>query len=447
MFEAKRIPGWLSPGLGLCAALAGVAGCDGLTDDVDGFSNEDWKQVQQIAPLSGETPRNPFNKRDLDPAVARLGQMLFFETDLAEGITVDNSPVGKKGETGKIGCVSCHDPNKSFIDTRPYANPLSYGRGAPLRRNTPAMVNLGYYTWVGWTGRNDSMVMHGAGVWSLSASALSYSHYLYKKYREEYNATFPDNPLDPALDPMAPDAKRFPPTGAPKAAGAPDGAWEMMAPDDQKIIQQIQANLGRVWDAYPRMLVTRNSPFERYVAGDYTALNPRAKNGLRLFIGKAACNDCHNGPILSDNKFHNIGVPTPATATAQDMGRFPDMGAAKTNIFSSIGVFSDNREEGNRKLNSINTADVAMTGAFRTPGLLNIADTGPYFHTGEFKTLEEVVRHYNKGGGEAGSFAGPKDPRLKPLDLTEEEQADLVEFLKHLTGELPDEWRKDTAKH
>ena len=446
MFEAKRFAGWLRPGLGLCAALAGIGGCDSISDDVDGFSQEDWKQVQQIAPLSVEAPRNPFNKRDNDVAVAKLGQMLFFETDVAEAITIDNSPVGKKGETGKVGCVTCHDANKYFVDTRPFG-PTSYGRGAPGRRNTPAMLNEGYYDWIGWTGRNDSLVMHGSGVWNLSASVLAYSHYLYKKYREEYNATFPDNPLDPALDPMAPDAKRFPPTGAPKAAGAMDGPWEAMTPDDQKIIQQIQANLGRVWDSYPRMVVTRNSPFERYVKGDYAALSPGAKSGLRLFIGKAACNDCHNGPILSDNKFHNIGVPTPATATAQDMGRFPDMGAARTHAFSSISVFSDNREEGNRKLNSVDTADVAMTGAFRTPGLLSIAETGPYFHTGEVKTLEDVVRHYNKGGGEPGTFAGPKDARLKPLGLTEAEQADLVEFLRHLTGEVSEEWKRDTAKH
>ena len=64
--------------------------------------------------------------------------------------------------------------------------------------------------------------------------------------------------------------------------------------------------------SFGALLLTPNSPFERYVAGDSTALSEQAKDGLRLFIGKASCLDCHNGPALSDNQFHNIGVPTPA---------------------------------------------------------------------------------------------------------------------------------------
>ena len=84
----------------------------------------------------------------------------------------------------------------------------------------------------------------------------------------------------------------------------------MMPIDAQNIIYQIRANLGRAFDTYPRKLTTPDSPFQRYVRDhDYAALSGAAKRGLKLFIGKAACSDCHNGPILSDNKFHNIGAP------------------------------------------------------------------------------------------------------------------------------------------
>lgn len=452
MFYERRSLVNSLPALGLVAIAA--AGACGQDDGKDGFSEQEWAMVQSIAPLSTPMPANPFNRRDQEKAVAQLGQQLFFETDVseAEPLTVD-SAFGKKGDKAKIGCVTCHDPARYFTDARP--GPLSLGRNGYLRRNTPTMVNCGYYTWAGWTGRHDSLVMHGSGVWSTSASALSYAHYVYRKYRDEYNAVFPTTPLDPALDPMAPDAARFPMSGAPKSSAmAPDGPWEKMTPEDQKIIQQIQYNLGRVWDTYPRQLVTLNSPFERYVKGDEKALSPEAKRGLRLFIGKAACNDCHSGPTLSDNQFHNIGVATNMLATAPDVGRFADLAAASTNPFSGAGAFSDDKAAAAAKHATVVQMDMSMMGAFRTPGLLSIEKTGPYFHSGDAPTLDAVVRFYNVGGGDkpgdgsAGTYAGTKDARLRPLGLTEPEIADLVAFLKSLTGDLPPaEWLQDTAKH
>jgi hypothetical protein len=101
-------------------------------------------------------------------------------------------------------------------------------------------VNVGWYDWAGWTGRHDSLVMHGSGVMGTAATPLYIAHYLFTKYRDEYNLAFPETPLDPALDKAAPDAARFPATGGPKAnAMAADGPWEKMDPADQKIIQQL----------------------------------------------------------------------------------------------------------------------------------------------------------------------------------------------------------------
>lgn len=451
MFHERRPQFGSVPVLGFVALM--TVGACGQGEGPDGFTPQEWALVQDIAPLSTAMPANPFNRRDLDVAVAQFGQKLFFETDVseAEPLTVD-SPFGKKGDKAKIGCVTCHAPAQYFVDPRPGS--LSLGRNGYLRRNTPTMVNAGYYTWAGWTGRHDSLVMHGAGVWSTSATALSYSHYVYRKYRDEYNAVFPETPLDPALDEAAPDAARFPMSGAPKASAmAPDGPWEKMDPADRKIIQQIQYNLGRAWDSYPRQLVTRNSPFERYIKGEEDAISPAAKRGLRLFIGKAACNDCHSGPTLSDNQFHNIGVPTNALLTAPDLGRFADLSAASTNAFGGAGEFSDDKAAAATKHATVTPMDASMTGAFRTPQLLNIDKTAPYFHSGEVATLEGVVRYYNAGGsdkagdGGPGTFAGTKDARMRPLGLSEPEIADLVTFLKTLTGELPAEWMQDTAKH
>jgi cytochrome c peroxidase len=452
MSESGRFVG-MRVGAVVGAAIFATSACSSLEDDTDGFSSEEWSLVEQLQPLKTPQPRNPFNLRDNDEDVARFGQMLFFETDVAEAVTADG-PAWKKGDVGKIGCLTCHDPNKSFVDSR--VGTTSWGRAGAGRRNTPTMVNTGYYDRGGWTGRHDSLMMHGAGVWSTSATPLSYAQYISRKYREEYNAVFGSvkdglqmvaTPL-PTIEEMS-DTTRFPVTGGPKAsATAADGPWEKMSPADQKAIQQIQANLGRAFETYPRMLVTRESPFEVYVRDrNFDAISARAKNGLKLFIGKAACNDCHFGPSLTDNGYHNIGVPSPVGATTPDLGRFPDLAAAATNAFSGVGEFSDNREAGMAKMAAINVMDEKMTGAFKTPGLLNIADTGPYFHTGEAKTLEDVVQHYNRGGGEPGSFPGVLDPRLLPLNLTTEEVGDLVEFLKTLTGTIEARWKQDIAKH
>jgi len=440
MIEITRRREWMAMGAALAAAVA-ITGCDDLTDDKDGFSSTEWALIKDITPFSKPMLPNPINSRADDESVARLGQKIFFETEHAEALTAD-SALGVKGDVGKIGCVTCHDPKKYFVEPR--AIPPSLGRAGPGRRNTPTAVNVGYIDWFGWAGRHDSAVMHGSGVMGTSATPLAIAHFLYRKYRDEYNAVFPNKPLPDELDVMHPEAARFPPTGQPKAsATAADGPWEKMMPEDQKAIQQIQFNMGRVWEAYPRMLRTPGSPFEKYANGDYAAISPGAKRGLRLFIGKAACNDCHNGPALTDNLWHNVGLAS-ANPAMPDMGRYADImtNATRNSPFNGASQFSDDQEYGRKRLDAMPMLVDSMKGGFRTPLLLNIAETGPYFHTGEAKTLDEVVRHYNKGGAETG-FVEPKDPKLAPLSLSDTEIADLVEFLKTLTGPLPEGWIND----
>ena len=149
--------------------------------------------------------------------------------------------------------------------------------------------------------------------------------------------------------------------------------------------------------------------------------------------------------LLSDNKFHNVGVPTPPGQIAPELGRYPDIvgNATRLSIFNGAGQFSDDLVAGQAKLARIPTPDLAndsMKGQMRTPTLLNVAETAPYFHTGSFPTLEEVVNHYDRGGGDDGPFAGTKDPAIKPLHLTDGEKADLVAFLRSLTGTLDPFW-------
>jgi cytochrome c peroxidase len=136
------------------------------------------------------------------------------------------------------------------------------------------------------------------------------------------------------------------------------------------------------------------------MAGDAKAMDDAAVRGMGLFKGKARCILCHNGPNFTDNQFHNLGVPQ-VGPMKEDLGRYYVTKAEKDK------------------------------GAFKTPTLRSIADTAPYMHDGAFKTLEEVVDFLNNGGGSNPNLS----PLVKPLNLTAEEKADLIAFLKALTGE------------
>jgi len=151
---------------------------------------------------------------------------------------------------------------------------------------------------------------------------------------------------------------------------------------------------------FERTVLSGNSPWDRYVYNkDESALSDSAKRGLVLFEGKARCTQCHVGFNLSDGIFHNIGIgmdqPNP------DLGRY------------------------------VVTQEEKDKGAFKTPMLRDLLRTGPYMHDGSEKTLEEVVEYYDRGGNPNPWL----DSKMQLLKLTDQEQGDLVEFLKSLEGD------------
>jgi cytochrome c peroxidase len=148
-------------------------------------------------------------------------------------------------------------------------------------------------------------------------------------------------------------------------------------------------------------------------------MSPAAVNGMKLFFGTGKCSICHNGPALTDSGFHNIGVKQHGPLT-EDLGRF--------NI---------SKEDSDK-------------GAFKTPGLRSISQSAPYMHDGSEATLKDVVDFYNRGG----DVAKNRSPFITPLELSDQEVLELVEFLKALDGEpidatipkLPPVVEKDKAK-
>lgn len=156
--------------------------------------------------------------------------------------------------------------------------------------------------------------------------------------------------------------------------------------------------IGKAIASFERTVVSTDAPFDRWRKGDKKAVSESAQRGFALFQGKAACIKCHQGFNFTDNGFHNIGVRS--LDGTEDEGRFA-----------------------HRKVK-------ILKGAFKTPTLRDIDLTAPYMHNGMYKTLEEVVDHYDRGGDVKTNLS----PNMQPLGLTPEEKKDLVAFMKSLTG-------------
>jgi cytochrome c peroxidase len=217
----------------------------------------------------------------------------------------------------------------------------------------------------------------------------------------------------------------------------------MLSKADKEIVNRILVNYGKSIEAYLRHLVSRNAPFDRYVAGDRDAISRNAKLGLKVFVGKANCVQCHNTPLFSDDDFHSIGLHIDTKlsphADPNEVGRAANQAlicnpAIADGDFNVNGHFSDDpatKRDGNFCSQTI------PPGLWRTKGLRQVAETGPYFRDGQGATLDDVINFYDRGGDPAGTFlGGPKE--IRPLHLTGAEKEALKEFLKTLTGEPVD---------
>lgn len=165
--------------------------------------------------------------------------------------------------------------------------------------------------------------------------------------------------------------------------------------DDEVTIDRIAMAIA----TFERTVLTGNAPYDRYQAGDKKAMNEAQIRGQQVFFVKGRCTECHSGFNFSDSDFHNIGV---------------GMAAAEPNL----GRYAITKNEADK-------------GAFKTPTLRNLKDTGPYMHDGSQKTLKEVVEFYNQGGHKNEWLS----KKMLPLGLSDQEVDDLVAFLGALNGD------------
>ena len=415
----------------------------------DGFTASEWNVLHTLSPLPG-LPVDTTNKYRDSSAAALLGQKLFFEPRLSGPIqtgTRAEGQLGAIGEKGKIACRNCHMPESKWLfDIRsnnggsiPNATALG---SAWMTRNVSSIVNTVFYVnksgahWRENDGYSDSEWFDAQsepeGPPVQNGSRLQLAHVIFEHYRDDYNDAFPEWRLPSALA----NYSRFPATGSPYTDVA---NWNGLSAGDQEIINRILANYGKGMEAYLRKLVSRNAPFDRYVAGDRDAIGTNAKKGLKLFLGKAGCVGCHNSPLLSDDDFHVIGLKIDTAlsphADPSEIGRAFNQALIcdKTvagGDFNVNGHFSDDPTS---PRNGSFCGQTIPAGLWRTKGLRQVAETGPYFRDGQAATLDDVIDFYDRGGDPVGSYlGGPKE--IHPLYLSRDEKGQLKAFLQTLTG-------------
>jgi cytochrome c peroxidase len=360
----------------------------------------------------GAPPPDPSNAVADDPRAARLGQRLFFDARFSAN--------------GAVSCAGCHLPELGFQD----GLPLGRGVGTTPRRTMP-LAGAAYSPWFFWDGRADSLWAQALGPLESAVehggTRLQYAHLIAGAYRADYEAIF--GPL-PDLD----DPARFPPVAGPVDDPAARAAWDRMHPDDRAAVSRVYANVGKAIAAYERQLGPGTTAFDRYVAALVAGERPPpdfgldAAAGLRLFIGRGGCVTCHNGPLLTDNAFHNTGVPAGGGLPGDD-GRATGARRARADEFNCLGPFSDAPPESCAELRFLVIGDPRQVRAFRVPSLRGVAARAPYMHAGQFATLGEVLNHYNRAPTTPGGRS-----ELRPLDLSPRELAQLEAFLATLAA-------------
>ena len=356
----------------------------------------------------GEPPPDPGNRWADDPVAASLGKRLFFDTRLSAN--------------GQVSCATCHDPAKQFQD----GIPLGKGVGTAGRRTMP-IAGTAHSPFFFWDGRKDSAWSQALGPLESAVehggTRALYAHVVAANYRAQYERAF--GPL--------PDLSRVPGNAGPVADPKARAAWEAMTPEQRDAVTRVFVNMGKAIAAYERTITFAPTRFDRFVAEwkrtgkmPKEGLDERERAGLQLFAGKANCTQCHNGPLLSNNEFHNTGVPA-SKDLAPDHGRLPAIAAVKSDEFNCRSRWSDAKPDQCAELDFLPAASPAHERAYKVPSLRGVAQRAPYMHAGQFATLRQVLEHYNRA---APAPAGRTE--LKPLNLTPAELDQLEAFLRTL---------------
>ena len=375
------------------------------------FSDAEKKTIASLALNTLPSLKPDTTNRFADvPAAAALGSTLFFDLGMSRD--------------GTVSCSTCHKIDRQFQDDLPQA----VGVGRTNRRTMP-LAGVARDPWFFWDGRRDSL-------WAQALTPLenpleqagnraAYAHYIKARFGERYERIF--GPL--------PDFSGIPPNASPLGNDAEKAAWNAMSDTQRDAINRVYANIGKAIAAFERSIEPSQTRFDRFALDLATGAEPKGDAvftreeilGLKLFIGKANCVTCHNGPRFTDNGFHNTGVP-PVADLPPDRGRIDAVAQVEADPFNCFGAYRDGDVSACGELRFMVKDGPQLIRAYKTPSLRGVATRPPYMHAGQFSSLDEVVAHYAKA---APSVEGTTE--IHPLQLSDRERAALVAFLKTLS--------------
>lgn len=322
------------------------AGLLGLVVISVSASTQDYHHLTSLQALDRNAWKLPLVETKSVSLIA-LGEALFFEKRLSG----DNS----------IACASCHDPNLGWADGKAFSKGFN---GQTLRRSTPSILNAVYQATQMWDGRAATLLkqamlpVEAENEMNMQIGGLAAKLSAIPKYKNLFKAAYTDGLIN-------------------------------------------TFRISQALAAFEETIVSKDSRFDRWLAGDEGALSADEKSGFLLFLqnDKGACVTCHQAPNFSDDGFHNIGT-VDVYGNGADLGRFEVVPVA------------------------------SMRGAFKTPGLRDIERTAPYFHNGSARSLEEVVDFYREGG----RFKNNLSPNMRKARLNDKEKMQVVKFLQALTS-------------
>ncbi|MEZ4741120.1 MAG: cytochrome c peroxidase [Bdellovibrionota bacterium] len=416
--------------------------------------------------------------------MAELGKLFFFDKRFSAN--------------AQVSCSTCHKPELAFTDG------LQVSKGLrETSRNAQTIINAYANFWFFWDGRADSLASQALmPIENPNEHGISRSYVakiINRYYKEAYtkifgswpkalNKGFPSHAMPKEVRPQLPidistygiqtigqfsilekilanatQKKVAPAEELSTLIAAPSAIdsswyqnWEKLDAEQKSALNEVFRNFGLAIEAYESGLVANDSPFDQFASrlasgiGQANSLGEGFEHeellGLKIFLGKAQCTNCHVGANFTDQQFHNtglIGMNQDGVARL-DIGRAYGVPLAKINEFNCLSnvftqkEFDDRKEsESCRELPWLSDNNLELVGAFKTPTLRNLAYTAPYGHNGRFKNLREVLEHYNKPSSKKPAI-GHREDSLKPLNLSDYELKLLEKFLLSLTSPITD---------
>jgi cytochrome c peroxidase len=383
--------------IAVCAMLPWVSPADESVGGQPGFTAAEIKAILSHGPWPAPSPVDPTNRVSGKPEAIEFGARLFFDQRLSGA--------------GKVSCASCHVPERNWTDN------LARGVGiAEVDRNTPTVMNLRGSHWYSWDGATDSL-------WSQSLRPIVNVRELAATPRHVAQLVRDDEQLSCRYR---------------KTFGAPPSSA-----DDEAVF----VNVGKALATFQETLVSGRTSFDQFrdalaraVPQSSWTYSESAQRGLKLFIGKGACTNCHAGPNFTNGEFFATGLSRFAPQGKPDPGRHEGVRQLLESRYNLLSGYNDDTTGDSAARTRKLSIEKASFGEFKVPSLRNLMLTSPYGRDGSVETLAEVVRHY-ADLDPVRMHAKDGQPAI-PLKLTAREQSDLVVFLESLST-FSNPWRPE----